>query len=248
MNVKGFQKKLAELMVFAIDNDKHINSKQVINFFEETLNEEQMTLIYQYLKGQGITIEDVILEEAQDLSEPETEEEKADPLSEEEEQYLRLYLNSLSGKKEKKGEKERLFPKAADGDGTAIGRLVEIYLPIIAKLCVEHHKEALFLGDMIQDVNLNLYMALGKGLLFNDGKVHQLIKGSIRQSIQEKEQELFQDEYLVTKVRNLEAAVKELTDDDEEESKKFSIEELSILLDMTVEEIQDILRLTGDDK
>ena len=37
-------------------------------------------------------------------------------------------------------------------------------------------------------------------------------------------------------------------EDDEDEKSKFSVEELAIILDMDVEEIRDVLRLTGDDK
>ena len=47
------------------------------------------------------------------------------------------------------------------------------------------------------------------------------------------------------KVRKLEAAVRELS---EGEEKKFSLEELAILLNMDVDEIRDVLRLTGDDQ
>ena len=47
------------------------------------------------------------------------------------------------------------------------------------------------------------------------------------------------------KVEKLESAVRQLTEDEEE--KKFSVEELSVLLDMEVDEIRDVLRLTGDD-
>ena len=46
-------------------------------------------------------------------------------------------------------------------------------------------------------------------------------------------------------MEKLEAAVRELTED---ESSKFSVEELAIILDMDEEEIRDVLRLTGDDK
>ena len=35
---------------------------------------------------------------------------------------------------------------------------------------------------------------------------------------------------------------------EEDESSKFSVEELAIILDMDEEEIRDVLRLTGDDK
>ena len=41
-------------------------------------------------------------------------------------------------------------------------------------------------------------------------------------------------------------AVKELTDDDD--ATKFTIDELAVILDMNVDEIRDVLRLTGDDK
>ena len=60
--------------------------------------------------------------------------------------------------------------------------------------------------------------------------------------------EEFEDDYLVAKVEKLEAAVRELTEDEEDESSKFSVEELAIILDMDEEEIRDVLRLTGDDK
>ncbi len=40
--------------------------------------------------------------------------------------------------------------------------------------------------------------------------------------------------------------MKDLTDDDGEN--RFTIDELAVILDMNVDEIRDILRLTGDDK
>ena len=46
-------------------------------------------------------------------------------------------------------------------------------------------------------------------------------------------------------MRNLEAKVKELTED---EDVKYSVEELAAFLDMDVEEMESVLRLTGDDK
>ena len=62
--------------------------------------------------------------------------------------------------------------------------------------------------------------------------------------VSQSERQKLEDDILVEKVRKLEAAVRELTEENEE--KKFSVEELSILLDMDTDEIRDILRLTGD--
>ena len=52
---------------------------------------------------------------------------------------------------------------------------------------------------------------------------------------------------MTARVEKLESAVRELNDD-EDDKNAFSIEELAIILDMKVDEIRDVLRLTGDDK
>ena len=49
---------------------------------------------------------------------------------------------------------------------------------------------------------------------------------------------------MVDKVTRLEQAVKDLTDGDED--LEFSVDELSLFLDMPKEEIEDVLRLTGE--
>lgn len=245
MDVKEFQKKLMDLMTFAIENSKHLTCCQVVDFFEEEqISEEQFSLIYQYLKSQGVTVQGI--ENTAEVQVPEKEEFLADPLSREEEEYLQEYLESLAFVSEKPGEREVLFSKAQIGERAAVNRLAELYFPMAAKLCAEHHTKELFLGDMIQEVNLSLLAALGQGQTLNDEAVRGMILNGIKEALQEREQEKFQDDCLVAKVSSLEAAVKELTEDDEEE-KKFSIEELSIILDMDTEEIRDVLRLTGDD-
>ena len=48
---------------------------------------------------------------------------------------------------------------------------------------------------------------------------------------------------MVEKVRKLEAAIREISDDD---NQKFSIEELSAYLDMDEDEIRAVLNLTGE--
>ena len=66
--------------------------------------------------------------------------------------------------------------------------------------------------------------------------------------LQENSRRKFEDDCLVAKVENLESAVRELTEDEDGEEPQFSVEELAIILDMDVEEIRGVLRLTGDDK
>ena len=54
-----------------------------------------------------------------------------------------------------------------------------------------------------------------------------------------------QDEAVVHKVNRLKDAIEELSDGEEMD---FSVAELSAYLDLSVEEIEDILRLTGEDQ
>jgi len=63
--------------------------------------------------------------------------------------------------------------------------------------------------------------------------------------IEEQAQQKKEDNILVEKVRDLEKKVKELTED---EDVKYSVEELAAFLDMDLEEMESVLRLTGDDK
>ena len=49
-------------------------------------------------------------------------------------------------------------------------------------------------------------------------------------------------------MEKLESAIRELTEDEEEGESKFTIDELAIILDMDVDEMRDVLRLTGDDQ
>ena len=110
--------------------------------------------------------------------------------------------------------------------------------------------EEIFIADLIQEANISLLMALGEEEAARKDENWLLgrIRAGIRNAIEEQTQRKFEDDYLVAKVEKLESAVRELTEGDDDESAKFSIEELAIILDMDVEEIRDVLRLTGDDK
>ena len=70
-------------------------------------------------------------------------------------------------------------------------------------------------------------------------------KSAMRLFIEDMTQQKKEDNILVEKMRNLEARVKELTED---ENIKYSVEELAAFLDMDPEEMEAVLQLTGDDK
>ena len=143
-----------------------------------------------------------------------------------------------------------LFELISKGDALAQAELSQKYLHAAAEMAVEMNCEEIFIADLIQEANISLLMALGEEEPEKKDEKWLLgrIRCGIRHAIEEQTQRKFEDDYLVAKVEKLEAAVRELTEDEEDESSKFSVEELAIILDMDEEEIRDVLRLTGDDK
>ena len=118
-----------------------------------------------------------------------------------------------------------------------------------AKMAADMNAEEIFLADLIQEANLALIQALGSA--GNEVRDEKWLMNEVRKGIitvlEEQTQRKFADDSLVARVEKLESAVRELNDD-EDDKNAFSIDELAIILDMKVDEIRDVLRLTGDDK
>lgn len=252
MDVLEFQKKLEEICALAESNHKTLTTDQVKEYFEASeLEKEQLLKILQYLRIKGISIEGAPQTGREAFAdEPEEEKEKYDPLTKEEEAYLQEYLEGFSDTDREETAAEELFQRMAEGDVLAQAQLTKYYLPEAARMAAKMNSRQIFLADLIQEANVGLLTALEEDVpVLKDEKwLLGRIALSIRHAIEEQTQRKFEDDYLVAKVEKLESAVKELTEDEEDGSLKFSIDELAVILDMEADEIRDVLRLTGDDK
>lgn len=251
MDIKSFQKKLAELVELAKYNNRTLNAELVEQFFSEGgLEEDQIKSIYVYLKSQGIHVKDGAGESNSDddmMPAQIDEERPADPLSAEEEEYLKSYMEGVRTGFVSEAEREALLQKAMDGDAAARQRLAEGYLPEVIRVVRSLHRKEIFAGDMLQEGNIGLLSALETlNTVENPHEwILESINKEIKQSIHMYQEQCREDDSLISRVEKLEAAVRDLTDGADD---KFSVEELSAFLDMSVEEIKDVLRLTGDDK
>jgi RNA polymerase primary sigma factor len=73
------------------------------------------------------------------------------------------------------------------------------------------------------------------------------IRKGIAQAIEAQTMQNYADEQLVEKVQKLEDAIRDLTEEEDGSTSQLSVNELAIILDMEIDEIKDILRLTGDE-
>ncbi|MDC7289894.1 hypothetical protein NXH76_19045 [Blautia schinkii] len=267
MDVSQFQEKLSGICALAAENDKTLTTAQVREYFDGMdLDKSQLLKVLQYLKVQGIGIEGIDAPEGGVVSaqnKDDTPEAEAVPLTPEEEAYLREYKSGMSDGNTKGGRTvDELFRDLSRGEQSAREVLARLYLPVAADLAVQMNCRELHLADLIQEANVSLLTALGRKLPAgqsagsnqdepvekDDAWLRGEIRGGIRRAIEEQGQRKFEDDCLVAKVQTLEAAIKELTEDDEEGETKLSVEELAIILEMDEEEIRGVLRLTGDDK
>ena len=124
--------------------------------------------------------------------------------------------------------------------------MTEIYLSKVVELAEEMYQPEIFLGDLIQEGNLGL--VLGMDMLTEDGDIEQILTEQIRQSMQmliEESSELqSRDKKMVEQVQLLDESITKLT---EELGRKVTIDELSLYMGLTEDEINDILRLTGEE-
>lgn len=244
MNVQEFQNKLKEIQTIAKANGNSLTAIQIRDTFAGMeLDKTQLLGVLKYLTSQGIQIEGMEDSATEETKEPER---KKIPLTPEEETYLRNYLEELP---ELSIDTAQAFAALANGDQDALQSLTSYYMKETAKMAADMNAEEIFLADLIQEANLALIQALGSA--GNEVRDEKWLMNEVRKGIitvlEEQTQRKFADDSLVARVEKLESAVRELNDD-EDDKNAFSIDELAIILDMKVDEIRDVLRLTGDDK
>lgn len=237
-----FLKKLNDLVTVVRENGNQITASEVKTYFSGMdLNEEQMELVFDYLLAQKVVVKGYIK-----MDMPASEETPL-VLTEDEEAYLKEYQEDLKVfKPVTEQEREELFKEIIKGNSQAKNRVVEIYLQDVIAIAKEMYHPDIFLGDLIQEGNVGLI--LGVEMITDVDSAHQTITEQIRQGMQmliEEHAELSsRDKKMVEKVAMLDEAIKTLT---EELGRKVTIDELAVYMGLTEDEIEDILKLTGED-
>ena len=240
-NKLEFLNKLNELVAVAKENGSKIAINEVKSYFGEmSLTEQQFESVFDYLLAQKVVVQGYFKMPVEEPKEEIT-------YSEEEEAYLTEYVQDLQAlREEQSGERETLFAKVLQGDASAKSRLTEIYLKTVVDIAKDMYHPEIFLGDLIQEGNVGLI--LGMDMIVDVATAHQVIVEQVKQNIQlliEEHTELSQrDKKMVEKVNQLDEGIKALT---EELGRKVTIDELAIHMGMTEEEIDDILRLMGEE-
>ena len=157
---------------------------------------------------------------------------------------LKEYMEAFQDGEEDRDVLLKLF---LQGEEALESALVKSYQREILEAARDYNREEIFFGDLLQEGNMGFLTALEAAEALEARELDKWLQTQIREAmetfIEAQSQQKKEDDILVERVRNLEARVKELTED---EDVKYSVEELAAFLDMDIEEMEGVLRLAGE--
>lgn len=235
-----FRTALAALSASAQQKNRKLKQEEVQEFFRDmNMNEDQYQLVYAYLSSKRIHVEGVEL--------PRTEEEQ--PYTEEEQEFLRQYQRDMRYVRRQSADiMPELFSRASDGDDKAKSLLIEHYMERVLELAKEYAHQGLLIQDLVQEGNLGLMIGIDTlGLAEEDlsfeAHLENEIHRAIRTALDEQEGAKSTGEQITEKLNKLADSITELTED---LGRQVTPEELSLYLDMPLDELEDLLRIAGE--
>ena len=185
------------------------------------MSKEQMELVFDYLLSQKVIVKGYV-KAGGSIKNAEKPEDVV-RYTQEEQDYLNLYEQDLKGLRE--------------------GDPLKELLPAILSMAKEMHRTDIYIGDLVQEGNMGLMLAMEE----HEGDMEALLsmaKESMQALLESQEETKKQDNRMVEKVNDLDEQIKKLS---EEMGRKVSVDELEEFLDITEDEISDILKLAGEE-
>lgn len=204
-------------------------------FSSLSLNEEQMELVYTYLRENKIGIDEPADVDAS--------------LEEEERNYLDTYLEALEAlPKATQGEREAITLSAMAGDQDAVKRLTELMLPEVPQIAKLYAGQGVSLEDLIGEGNVALSLGVTMlGALEHaheaQGMLGKMIMDAMEDCIAQSEAEEKSDRKIADKVNKVADAANALR---EELRRAVTVEELMEESGLSRKAIEDAIRISGD--
>ena len=230
-----FAQTLEKVKKLAKEQGNCVSKEQVQEAFAPLgLVEEQLSLVYDYLEKHKIGIGEPV--------------DADDYLTEEEKNYLEMYLEDLSAMPTySAGETEAITLSAMAGDTDAQRKLTEIYLPQVVDLAKLYSGQGVLIEDLIGEGNVAVAVGVSMlGCLENaaeaQGMLGKMVMDAMEDYIAENAEESKKDKRIEAKVNKVAEAAKSLAED---LGRKVTAEELAAETGMSLKAIQDAMRMSG---
>ena len=155
---------------------------------------------------------------------------------------FQLYLDELEGITScSEAENTELAKEAANGSAEAKKRLIEGNLKNTLAMIREYLNKGLPAGDLVQEANMALVMAVEE--LGTAESVKERVTEALKAAVADQETEHKIEEKMLARVKVLEEVSKSMAD---QLGREATVEELAERMQMTVEEVKDIMKQTLD--
>lgn len=230
-----FAGRLAELRELAKEQGNLLTKEQVEEAFADfNLEAEKLDMVHDYLQRNGIGV-----------GEPFDADEN---LSREEKDYLKLYLEEISGLAiVSNEEREAIFRAAMAGKEEAQGRLLELMLPQVADMARLYAGQGVLLEDLIGEGNVAAAVGVRMlGTAQDTAQAESLLARQIMEAMEshvaENAAESKKDRRIAEKVNKVADAARELAGD---YGRKVTVEELAAEGSLSIKAIEEAVRISG---
>ena len=264
MNMGKFSEKLVELLELAKKKKNVLEYQEISDFFkDQPLEVEQMEKVFDFLEASGVDVlritdgnaDDMILDDDGDIDKLDGEEEieldKIDlsvPEGVSIEDPVRMYLKEIGKVPLLSAEEEiELAKRMENGDEAAKKRLAEANLRLVVSIAKRYVGRGMLFLDLIQEGNLGLIKAVEK---FDYRKGYKFstyatwwIRQAITRAIADQARTIRIPVHMVETINKLIRVSRQLL---QELGREPTPEEIADKMDMSVERVREILKISQE--
>ena len=264
MNMGKFSEKLVELLELAKKKKNVLEYQEISDFFkDQPLEVEQMEKVFDFLEASGVDVlritdgnaDDMILDDDGDMDkldgEDEIELDKIDlsvPEGVSIEDPVRMYLKEIGKVPLLSAEEEiELAKRMENGDEAAKKRLAEANLRLVVSIAKRYVGRGMLFLDLIQEGNLGLIKAVEK---FDYRKGYKFstyatwwIRQAITRAIADQARTIRIPVHMVETINQLIRVSRQLL---QELGREPTPEEIADKMDMSVERVREILKISQE--
>lgn len=231
-----FRKELANLVRLGKSQGNQLSKEQVKEGFPQSgIEEEKLSFIYEYLTNHKIAVEEVF--------DPE------EAMSVEDKDFLAMFMEELEELPQVgETEKQEIIQRAMEDDVVAQGQLLELFLPKVVEIAKLYAGQGVLMEDLIGEGNVALAAGVSMASCIEkaedaEGFFAGIIMDAMEVLVSNEADEKEIDDKILEQVNRVALAAEELY---KELRRKVTPEELAAETDLTVGEIEEAFRLSGD--
>jgi len=227
-------------------NGREVTKDFLVEYFKELqLEDSQMQLVYDYMIEHNISVK------GYDKN-PSKKNEKTVEYSEKDEaesEYLNIYLKEVKKTKNVSEPLNELVRKMCDGDDDSREQIINYFLPKVIEHAGKYKTKGLSQSDLIQEGNIGVLLGLAE--LKGSETVEQInrtimdsVTGSMLNAIDELSAHRKTSRHIIKKADMVKEKAEELA---QAMNDKMTMQEMADYMEMDLSEVEDILRMTGEE-